>query len=782
MNELKFKSNGDGTCELVLPDDFAEEILYVPEKKNDGEKVISVNTHDNKSIKKIFLPATLKSENYLLFRLHELEEVVIAPENPYFSSFEGVIFSKDMTTLIRCPAKKSGKFVVPASVRTVAEFAFDNDNYCLEEIIFQEGLQRTEQYSLYGTKIVTLPTTLTDIGGIRGGTIIRAPKNSAAHHFAVEHHYKFMPTDCPVTWDADKWLKKFHAENADYRALRREVWENTRAIIEDNDYTLPNGIYVLLRYEYLKRSSQFYNKFFTAWSKWFRRQFNSPEITVVPDDCLDVAHKWVNDGLAVCVLNMANRRNPGGGVTTGAGAQEEYLFRCSDYYKFLYRYAPYAERYGVTRSHYQYPLDRDFGGIFSSGVTIFRENEATGYRLTDKPWKVNMIAVAGMNSPRLVIKNGEERIAPELVEGVKNKIRTIFRIAYDKGQKNLILGALGCGAFHNPPKHVAELFREILCEHEFFGAFQKICFAVKTSHTSKGNTNFSAFKEILDGFVPTLKLDSDKFENPVKKIVIGNGFYALLKTNGEVQIVDTYTGKPRSHCSRRLRKSIDISAGYYHLIGLRKDGKVIFKSVKPESQSYHDIYCYGGVAVDISACDCHSAIVKADGTVLCIDHPNDSPSGYPPTPEYSRIVESWRNIKQIALTYEMPFALTRDGKFLCESDDINEFFNACGKKIIQISAFGAYYTNHMVAALYADGTVKACDVFCDSYKALDEIESWNNVKKICCGHHVLIGLTNEGKILISSDFKYDGVETLENIIDIAEGGGFIALSSTGEII
>ena len=36
----------------------------------------------------------------------------------------------------------------------------------------------------------------------------------------------------------------------------------------------------------------------------------------------------------------------------------------------------------------------------------------------------------------------------------------------------------------------------------------------------------------------------------------------------------------------------------------------------------------------------------------------------------------------------------------------------------------------MVAALYFDGTVKECNVFCDSYEALDEIESWHNVKKI----------------------------------------------------
>lgn len=306
-------------------------------------------------------------------------------------------------------------------------------------------------------------------------------------------------------------MKKFRADDADYRALRREVWENTRAIVEDNGYSLPDGNSVLLTDA--KRYSQFYYKPFNV---SFKRLSTPTEITVTADDCLDAAHKWVNDGLEVCVLNMANKRNPGGGVTTGAGAQEEYLFRCSDYYKFLYRYAPYAEQYGVRHSHYQYPLDRNFGGIFSSDVTIFRENEATGYRLTTKPWKVNMIAVAGMNSPRLVIEDGEERIAPELVEGVKNKIRTILRIARDRGQENLVLGAIGCGAFHNPPKHVAELFREILCEHEFFGAFQKICFAVKTSHTSKGNTNFSAFKEILDGFVPMLKLDSDKFENQKK--------------------------------------------------------------------------------------------------------------------------------------------------------------------------------------------------------------------------------------------------------------------------
>lgn len=53
----------------------------------------------------------------------------------------------------------------------------------------------------------------------------------------------------------------------------------------------------------------------------------APHITVASDDCLDIAHEWVTEGLEVSVLNMANRRNLGGGVKGGAGAQEEYLIR-----------------------------------------------------------------------------------------------------------------------------------------------------------------------------------------------------------------------------------------------------------------------------------------------------------------------------------------------------------------------------------------------------------------------------------------------------------------------
>ena len=303
-----------------------------------------------------------------------------------------------------------------------------------------------------------------------------------------------------IAWNAKKWKKAFYdGYDPDTRRLRREVWGNTLSIVENGGYTLENGMTVKLPNNgELDTEPTFYrNEFHPV----FEPLSGSLQVTVVPDDCLDKAHEWVKEGLEVSVLNMASRRNPGGGVKGGAGAQEEYLFRCSNYYRSLYRFAEYAEQYGISRSPEQYPLDRDFGGIYSPNVTVFRGNEMKGYPLLKEPFQVNMIAVAGMNRPELIQVNDEYRIVPELSEGIKNKIRTILRIACQHGQRNLVLGALGCGAFRNPPKHTAELFREVMSESEFKGAFSNICFAVKSDHNSHGDTNYTAFYSVLNGYM-----------------------------------------------------------------------------------------------------------------------------------------------------------------------------------------------------------------------------------------------------------------------------------------
>lgn len=205
-------------------------------------------------------------------------------------------------------------------------------------------------------------------------------------------------------------------------------------------------------------------------------------IEVSEKDCLKEAVRLKREGYNPAVLNMANRRNPGGGVLHGSRAQEESIFRRTDLFKSLYQYSPYAGIFGVRKDEKQYPLDRNFGGIYSPYVIYFRDSERNGCRLLNTPEYISVITVAAMNRPELT---SSMEICSNLVEGVKNKMRTIFRIALRHRHDSLVLGAWGCGAFRNPPKHIASLFHEVLNETEFKNKFRKIVFAIIEDHNSR---------------------------------------------------------------------------------------------------------------------------------------------------------------------------------------------------------------------------------------------------------------------------------------------------------
>ena len=157
-------------------------------------------------------------------------------------------------------------------------------------------------------------------------------------------------------------------------------------------------------------------------------------------------------------------------------------------------------------------------------------------------------------------------------------------------------------------------------------------------------------------------------------------------------------------------------------------------------------------------------------------------------PKYSSVIEALSNVAQVVLTFDEPYALTQDGNFWSRSAKINDFFND-GRKITQIAAFGCYYSQMTVAALYADGKVKALYGFPYDYDVIKEVEAWNNVKKICCGSHAAVtALTNSGKVLLPQELPYkdkndNPVTEIDDVVDIAANfEHFIALTRTGKII
>lgn len=325
------------------------------------------------------------------------------------------------------------------------------------------------------------------------------------------------------TWDSQKdFLKKYrilmerirHGDHSAYyqvKELRIKEFRNTIDIVNKGRYVTEDGTY----YSFPDDSDMMCKTVF------YEREICLPEavqgceqtiVEVQNIDCLYAGAQLKERGYNPAVLNMASRRNPGGGVVTGAGAQEETLFRRTNLFRSLYQFAPFAGMYGIKTSHYQYPLDRNFGGVYTPEAIYFRESEQKGYALLDNPVSLSFITVAGMNRPDLT---AEGMIADHHVEPIKNKIRTIFRIGLAHGHDSLVLGALGCGAFRNPPRHVARLFHEVMDELEFKNKYRCIVFAILDDHNAHQSHNPDGnYKPFADEFAgmdePRLTAEEEK--------------------------------------------------------------------------------------------------------------------------------------------------------------------------------------------------------------------------------------------------------------------------------
>lgn len=77
---------------------------------------------------------------------------------------------------------------------------------------------------------------------------------------------------------------------------------------------------------------------------------------------------------------------------------------------------------------------------------------------------------------------------------MKDKMRQVFRVLAHNQITHCVLGALGCGAFRNPPREVARVYKEVLNEPEWNGIFQEIVFAVLDM---RNDGNFRIFRDTL---------------------------------------------------------------------------------------------------------------------------------------------------------------------------------------------------------------------------------------------------------------------------------------------
>ncbi len=200
----------------------------------------------------------------------------------------------------------------------------------------------------------------------------------------------------------------------------------------------------------------------------------------------------------IAVMNFANAFQAGGGVTKGSSAQEECLCRTSTLYPLLYRKT-------LRDSYYKHHHDLNSPKasdalIYTEGVIICKTDEDLPKRMPKEDWvTVDVITIAAPNlsqkaNPFVALVGNRTSMSDAELFGyhVKRAIH-MLTVAASKKADVLVLGAFGCGAFHNDPNVVARAYKVAL--QEFPKIFKHVEFAVYCP--PGGSENYEVFKRVL---------------------------------------------------------------------------------------------------------------------------------------------------------------------------------------------------------------------------------------------------------------------------------------------
>lgn len=172
------------------------------------------------------------------------------------------------------------------------------------------------------------------------------------------------------------------------------------------------------------------------------KRYHYTTVDVVKSDTLETALTLQQPLIHVLADDMC----PGGCVEAGAGMQEESLFRRSALYKYF-----------TTNL---YPILND-EAIYAANVPLLYGCFAS------------FVACPGIKLPHLTSDN---MLKNDDVDILIKKIELILQIAYDNGHSSCVLGALGCGVWGCPSKHVASIIKGVLQKYD--GCFETVLVAV----------------------------------------------------------------------------------------------------------------------------------------------------------------------------------------------------------------------------------------------------------------------------------------------------------------
>lgn len=142
-NELQ-----DGTLEIIDYKERGETEVIIP-AEIEGKKVTSIGDvafRGCSSLESVSIPeGVTEIGSYAFYLCSSLKEIMVSENNMMYTSENGILYNKDMTTLIYCPEGITGKVVIPEGVTQIEQEAFRCCN--LISISIPEGVTQIGNYA-----------------------------------------------------------------------------------------------------------------------------------------------------------------------------------------------------------------------------------------------------------------------------------------------------------------------------------------------------------------------------------------------------------------------------------------------------------------------------------------------------------------------------------------------------------------------------------------------------------------------------------------------------------
>ena len=260
----------------------------------------------------------------------------------------------------------------------------------------------------------------------------------------------------------------------DYKQINKTVMDNTIELCENLNFlkkSISDSIsreYIVYQNEKIELKPSVENGY--------------PRILVSKKRTFEAAEEYKNK--KVCCLDFANNHSVGG-APWYAGAQEESMCRISTLYPCIN--AKRKEFYEKHIQEYDLKIIDNMGNddlIYVPDVVVFKTDESIPKLKTENDWfRTDVIVSAAPQLGWNYDKNAYKTI-------MESRIKKILDVAAKEKVEVLILGAFGCGAFHNPPEVVANIFNDMIRAY----SFEIVEFAVFCRDDTQ---NFDIFNHVL---------------------------------------------------------------------------------------------------------------------------------------------------------------------------------------------------------------------------------------------------------------------------------------------